>query len=84
MTALGRSDARLEHRLTSPNASLADLERAVSLAVEQDVAALLVDQRHIIRTGIAGGHQDRHDHREHSPALAKTATNGCEKSPHRS
>jgi deoxyribose-phosphate aldolase len=42
MTALGRTDARLEHRLTSPNASLADLERAVSLAVEQDVAALVV------------------------------------------
>jgi deoxyribose-phosphate aldolase len=42
MTALGRSDARLEHRLTSPNASLADLDAAVALAVEHDLAALVV------------------------------------------
>lgn len=42
MTALGRSDARLEHRLTSPNASLADLDKAVALAVEHDLAALVV------------------------------------------
>ncbi len=42
MTALGRTDARLEHRLTTPNASLADLDAAVALATEQDLAALVV------------------------------------------
>lgn len=42
MTALGHTDARLEHRLTTPNASLADLDAAVALATEQDLAALVV------------------------------------------
>lgn len=42
MTAIGRTGARLEHRLTSPNATLADLEAAVALAIEHDLAALVV------------------------------------------
>lgn len=42
MTALGRTTARLEHRLTSPNASLADLDAAVAMVVEHDFAALVV------------------------------------------
>jgi deoxyribose-phosphate aldolase len=42
MTAIGRTDARLEHRLTTPNASLADLDAAVALAIEHDLAALVV------------------------------------------
>jgi deoxyribose-phosphate aldolase len=42
MTAIGRRPARLEHRLTRPNASLADLEAAVALAMEYDCAALTV------------------------------------------
>ncbi|HEX3220650.1 MAG TPA: deoxyribose-phosphate aldolase [Candidatus Limnocylindria bacterium] len=43
MTAIGRRAARLEHRLTRPNASLAELEAAVQLAVEHDCAALTVN-----------------------------------------
>lgn len=43
MTASGRRTVRLEHRLTQPNASLADLDAAVSLAVEHDLAALSVN-----------------------------------------
>ncbi len=42
MTALGPTDARLEHRLTSSTASLADLDTAVALAIEHDLAALVV------------------------------------------
>jgi deoxyribose-phosphate aldolase len=42
MTALGRRAARLEHRLTRPTASLADLDAAVGLALEHDCAALTV------------------------------------------
>jgi deoxyribose-phosphate aldolase len=42
MTA-GRRAARLEHRLTRPNASLAELESAMALAVEQDCAAVTVN-----------------------------------------
>jgi deoxyribose-phosphate aldolase len=42
MTAIGRRAARLEHRLTRPNASLAELESAVALAVEHDCAAVTV------------------------------------------
>lgn len=34
---------RLEHRLTGPNASIADLEAAVALATEHEVAALVVN-----------------------------------------
>jgi deoxyribose-phosphate aldolase len=42
MTAIGRRVVRLEHRLTRPNASLADLEAAVALAIEHDCAAITV------------------------------------------
>lgn len=41
MTALGRT-ARLEHRLTLPTASLADLHAAAGLALEHELATLLV------------------------------------------
>ena len=41
MTALRRT-VRLEHRLTRPNASLADLDAAIGLAVEHEVASLAV------------------------------------------
>lgn len=43
MTASVRRAVRLEHRLTQPNASLADLEVAVALATEHEVAALTVN-----------------------------------------
>ncbi|HSK93272.1 MAG TPA: deoxyribose-phosphate aldolase [Candidatus Angelobacter sp.] len=43
MTASVRRAVRLEHRLTQPNASLADLEAAVALAGEHEVAALTVN-----------------------------------------
>ena len=43
MTAGVRRAVRLEHRLTQPNASLADLDAAVALAVEHDVATLTVN-----------------------------------------
>ena len=42
MTASVRRAVRLEHRLTQPNASLADLEAAVALATDHEVAALTV------------------------------------------
>ena len=42
MSAIGRRAARLEHRLTRANASLADLEAAVALAIEHDCAAVTV------------------------------------------
>jgi deoxyribose-phosphate aldolase len=42
MTAAVRRAMRLEHRLTQPNASLADLDAAVSLASAHDVTALTV------------------------------------------
>ena len=41
MTALART-ARLEHRLTRPTASLADLHAAAGLALEHELASLLV------------------------------------------
>ena len=41
MTALRRA-ARFEHRLTRPNASLADLDGAAALAMEHGLAALVV------------------------------------------
>jgi deoxyribose-phosphate aldolase len=41
MTALRRT-ARLEHRLTRPNASLTELDAAVGLVVEHQLAALAV------------------------------------------
>ncbi|MGH2455095.1 MAG: deoxyribose-phosphate aldolase [Candidatus Limnocylindria bacterium] len=43
MTAIGRRAARLEHRLTQPNASLAELDAAVTLAVEHSCAAVVVN-----------------------------------------
>jgi deoxyribose-phosphate aldolase len=43
MTAIGRKVARLEQRLTRPNASLAELEAAVALAMEHDCAAVTVN-----------------------------------------
>jgi deoxyribose-phosphate aldolase len=43
MTASVRRAVRLEHRLTQPNASLADLEAAVALATEHEIAALTVN-----------------------------------------
>lgn len=42
MTANRRPAVPLEHRLTQPNASLEDLEQAVALATEHDLAALVV------------------------------------------
>jgi deoxyribose-phosphate aldolase len=42
MTASVRRALRLEHRLTQPNASLRDLEAAVALATEHEVASLTV------------------------------------------
>jgi deoxyribose-phosphate aldolase len=43
MTAIGRRAARLEHRLTRPTASLAQLDAAVTLALAHDCAALTVN-----------------------------------------
>ena len=43
MTASVRRAVRLEHRLTQPNASLADLDAAVTLSVKYDLAALTVN-----------------------------------------
>ncbi len=42
MTALARLAARLEHRLTLPTDSLADLERAVALVLQHDLPGLIV------------------------------------------
>ena len=42
MTSTVRRALRLEHRLTEPNASLTDLDAAVSLATEHELAALTV------------------------------------------
>ena len=42
MTLTGRRPLRVEHRLTQPNASVADLAAAVGLATEHEVAALTV------------------------------------------
>ena len=42
MTVLGRRVVRLEHRLTRPNASLAELDEAVALSLEHDCAAITV------------------------------------------
>ena len=43
MTAIGRRAARLEHRLSRANASLAQLDAAVALAITQDCAAITVN-----------------------------------------
>jgi len=43
MTASVRRPLRLEHRLTQPNASLGELDAAVALAVEHELAALTVN-----------------------------------------
>ena len=42
MTVTGRRPIRIEHRLTQPNASLADLATAVGLATEHELPALTV------------------------------------------
>ena len=43
MTASVRRAVRLEHRLTQPTASLSDLEAAVALASDYELAALIVN-----------------------------------------
>lgn len=43
MTAIGRRAARLEHRLTRPNATLGELDAAVALAIEHDCSAVTVN-----------------------------------------
>jgi deoxyribose-phosphate aldolase len=43
MTSTVRRALRLEHRLTQPNASISDLDAAVSLATEHELAALTVN-----------------------------------------
>ena len=43
MTVSARRVLRLEHRLTQPNASLEDLDAAVALATEHELAALTVN-----------------------------------------
>jgi deoxyribose-phosphate aldolase len=43
MTSTVRRALRLEHRLTGPNASLADLDAAVALATEHELAAITVN-----------------------------------------
>jgi deoxyribose-phosphate aldolase len=43
MTASVRRALRLEHRVTQPNASLADLDVAVALAAEHELASLTVN-----------------------------------------
>lgn len=62
MTASVRRALRLEHRLTGPTASLADLDAAMALAAEHDVAALTVNpwlvkaaKRQLGRTSVALG-----------------------------
>ena len=62
MTASVRRALRLEHRLTQPNASLHDLEVAVALATEHEVAALTVTpwlvkaaKRHLGRSRVTLG-----------------------------
>lgn len=62
MTASVRRALRLEHRLTQPNASLHDLEAAVALATEHEVAALTVNpwlvkaaKRHLGRSRVTLG-----------------------------
>jgi hypothetical protein len=42
MTALERPGARLEHRLTRPNVSVAELHAAVDLALESELGGLTV------------------------------------------
>ncbi|HEX6140354.1 MAG TPA: deoxyribose-phosphate aldolase [Candidatus Limnocylindria bacterium] len=69
MTAIPRRAARLEHRLTGPTATLAELEAAVALAVEHDCAAITVSPwlvkaakralgRSRMRLGTVIGHPD--------------------------
>ena len=43
MTAIGRRAARLEQRLTRANASLAELDAAVAMAIQHDCAAVTVN-----------------------------------------
>ncbi len=62
MTASARRALRLEHRVTQPNASIADLDAAVALASEHELDALTVNpwlvkaaKRRLGRTRIALG-----------------------------
>lgn len=62
MTASVRRALRLEHRLTQPNASLADLVTAVAVATDHEVAALAVNpwlvkaaKRHLGRSRVTLG-----------------------------
>lgn len=62
MTASVRRALRLEHRLTQPNASLRDVEAAVALATEYEVASLTVNpwlvraaKRHLGRSRVSLG-----------------------------
>jgi len=62
MTASVRRALRLEHRLTQPNASLRDVEAAVALATEYEVASLTVNpwlvraaKRHLGRSRVTLG-----------------------------
>ena len=62
MTVTVRRTVRLEHRLTQPNASLADLDAAVALATDHEVAALTVNpwlvkaaKRHLVRSRVVLG-----------------------------
>ena len=62
MSASARRAVRLEHRLTQPNASLADLESAVALATEHELAAITVNpwlvkaaKRHLGRSRVTLG-----------------------------
>ncbi len=41
MTAIGRRTVRLEHLMTTPNASLRELDEAVALVLEHDIVACL-------------------------------------------
>ena len=83
MTASVRRAVRLEHRLTHPNASLADLDAAVALAVEHDLAALTVNpwlvkaaKRTLGRSRVALGTVVGYPHGE--PAAERQGVRGVE------
>ena len=69
MTASVRRAVRLEHRLTLPNATLDDLETAVALATEHELAGLTVNpwlvkaaKRHLGRSRVTLGTVVGHPH----------------------
>ena len=69
MTASVRRAVRLEHRLTLPNATLDDLETAVALATEHELAGLTVNpwlvkaaKRHLGRSRVTLGTVIGHPH----------------------